>query len=135
MQAEEAVLDVPVFQKRFPDLEEFGDPGVADVGIERLKHIIDHPEDGLATLGLTEVIALGCAVHLFDGQFAGSNERLKEVEVISATGFYHRHRGEDEVHLMPDVISLRSEGLEGVREKFVPSHNHGCASGNPYIYT
>jgi hypothetical protein len=113
--------------------------------IEGLEHIVYHPEDGLATLGLTEVIAPGCAVHLFDGQFAGSNERLKEVEVINATGFNHRHRGQYEIYLTSDVRGLRLEGLEGVTEYFVPLHRHKYGLNffngwrafrlSPYIYT
>ena len=70
MQSEETVLDLPALDERLTLFEDPGDPGIADVGIKRLKHIIDHPEDGLATLGLAEVITLGCVVHLVDSQVA-----------------------------------------------------------------
>jgi hypothetical protein len=91
MEAEEAMGDSPVFQKRFPDLEEFGDPSSSGVAIKGLKHVIDHPEDVLTTLGFTEIIAFCRVAHLFDSHFSSCNERLKEVEIISATGLYHRH--------------------------------------------
>ena len=70
MQSEEAVLDLPAVEDRLTLFEEPGDPGVADVGIKRLEHVVNHPEDGLAALGLAEVIAPCCAVHLVDCQVA-----------------------------------------------------------------
>jgi hypothetical protein len=70
MQSEEAVLDLPAVEERLTLFEDPGDPGITDVGVERLKHIIDHPEDGLPALGLAEMITLGCVVHLVDSQVA-----------------------------------------------------------------
>jgi hypothetical protein len=90
--------------------------------IEGPKHIVDHPEDDLAAPALTKVIELGCVAHLLDGQFAGSNERFKEVEVVSATGLYHRHRRQREIYLMSDVRGMRFKGLEGITEDVVPFH-------------
>jgi hypothetical protein len=92
------------------------------VGIKGLEHIVDHPEDGLAALGLTEVITLGCMVHLVDSQFTGCDERLKEIEVISTTSLNHRHRRQYEIHLMFDGGWMRAEGLEGITKNFVPFH-------------
>ena len=70
MQAEETVSGVPGLQEGLALFEECGDPAVTDVGIKGILHIVDHPEDGLPALGLTEVITLGCAVHLVDSQVA-----------------------------------------------------------------
>ena len=70
MQSEEAVANLPAVEERLTLFEDPGDPGIADVGIEGLEHVIDHPEDGLAALGLAEVITLGSVVHLVDCQVA-----------------------------------------------------------------
>ena len=93
MQPEETVLDFPIGQEGFPLFEEVRDPVVTDVRIERLEEVIYHPEDRLTALGLTEAIAFTGTLHLFGGQIAGGDERLKEVEVISPTSLNHRFRG------------------------------------------
>ena len=66
VETEEAVLGEPGAEEGFASFEEGGEPGGADVGIERLEHVIDHPEDGLTGFGLTKIITLGCVVHLFN---------------------------------------------------------------------
>ena len=108
MQAEEAVIHLPVLQEGLALFQELGDPGIlTDVGIEWLKHIVDHPVHGLAALGLAEVIALRCMAHLLCSEFAGSNEGLEEVEVIGTTGRDHLHRGHDEVHGVARVVRVK----------------------------
>lgn len=87
MQAEEAVMHLPVLQEGLALFQKLGDPGIlTNMGIERLKHIVDHPVHGLAALGLAEVITLRCMVHLLDGEFTSSNEGQEEVEVVGTTG-------------------------------------------------
>jgi len=108
MQAEEAVMHLPVLQEGLALFQELGDPGIlTDVGIERLKHIVDHPVHGLTALGLAEVITLRCMVHLLDGEFTSSNEGLEEVEVVGTTGRDHLHRGHDEVHGVARVVRVK----------------------------
>ena len=91
MQAEEAMLDLPVIQKVLTLFKEIGDPTIANMGIEGRKHVINHPEDGLATFGLTEIVASSSVVHLVNSQVSCVDERLKEVEVISTASVNHRH--------------------------------------------
>ena len=91
MQAEEAVGDTPGGDEGLTGFEEHGDPGGADVGIERREHVVDHPEDGLTALGLSEMITLAGMVHLFKRQMASSDEGMEEIEIVSTTGLDHRH--------------------------------------------
>jgi hypothetical protein len=107
MKAEEAVGGAPGLQEGLTLFEERGDPTISDMGIEGRVHVIDHPEDGLAALGLAEVIALRCMAHLLCSEFAGSNEGLEEVEVIGTTGRDHLHRGHDEVHGVARVVRVK----------------------------
>lgn len=86
------MLDMPIFKKGITLFEKCRDPGGADACIEGLQHIVDHPEDGQAALGLTEVVALGGVMHLVNIQVSRVNEGLEKVEVISTTSFHHRHR-------------------------------------------
>ena len=115
MQAEEAMGDLPGGDERLTSLEERGDPSGADMGIERCEHVIDHPEDGLATLGLAEMIALTGVMHLLDSQLTGSDEGLEELEVISTTGVDHRHGRQRKVDALSDLIMIDGlpNGLEG----------------------
>ena len=122
MKAEEAVSDVPGGDERLTGFEEGGHPdrGVrgANVGIERRKHVIYHPEDRLPTLGLTEIIPLTGMLHLLDGQVTGSNEGRKEVEVVCPTSLDHRHRGNRQIDALPDIGGDGlPNGLEGVRKQ------------------
>ena len=116
MQAEEAVGDLPGGDERLTGLEKNGHPGGgADVGIEGREHVVDHPEDGLAALGLAEKIALAGMPHLPDGQIAGSDEGRKEIEVVCTTGLDHRHRGNRQIDTLPDIgRDGLPDGLEGV---------------------
>ena len=52
METEETVLDVPEIEDRVPMFEQFGDPSIADMGVEGRHHVVDHPEDGLTGFGL-----------------------------------------------------------------------------------
>lgn len=123
MQAEEAVGDLPGGEQGFAGFEEGRDPSGSDMCIEGLKHVIDHPEDGLAALGLAEMITVTGAVHLVDGQFPGGDERMKKIEVISTTGFHHRHRGQHEGRcMMEEGRWMMAESFEGVAENVVPFH-------------
>jgi len=93
----------PRLQEGFAGFEEGGEPdGGADVGIEGLAHVVDHPEDGLAGFGLAEMITVTGMVHLFGREMTGGDEGMEEVEVVSPTGFNHRHRGDYQVDLMFD---------------------------------
>jgi hypothetical protein len=103
METEEAVLDLPGFEEGFTDFEEGREPcGGTDVGIEGLAHVINHPEDGFAGFGLAEMIAVTGVVHLVGREMTGSDEGMEEVEVVSTTGFNHRHRGYHQIDLMFD---------------------------------
>ena len=102
MEAEEAVLDLPGLEEGLTDFEEGGDPSGTDVGIEGLAHVIDHPEDRLPGFGLAEMIAVTGMAHLVGREMAGGDEGMEEVEVVSTTGFNHRHRGQHQVDLMFD---------------------------------
>ena len=108
MQTEEAVMDLPGAEERFASLQELGDPGaLTDVGIEGLKHVVDHPVHGLAALGLAELITLRCMVHVFDSEFTSSDKGLKEVEVVGTTGGDHLYRGHHEVHGVARVVRVK----------------------------
>jgi hypothetical protein len=123
MEAEEAVGDAPGGDEGLTGLEERGDPGGADVGIEGREHVVDHPEDGLAAPGLAEVIALTGMMHLIDRQMTGGDEGMEEAEVIGTTGFDHRHGGEGEVDGLPGIrAKALTEGFESVTEKFFDFH-------------
>lgn len=118
------MLDFPIVQEGFPLFEEVRDPVVTDVCIERLEEVINHPEDRLTALGLTEAIAFTGTAHLLGGQIASGDERLKEVEVISPTSLDHRSRGQHEVNLLPGLrLHLFLERLKTVAKDIVPFHN------------
>jgi hypothetical protein len=107
VEAEEAVLNAPTFDEGFAPLEESGEPTVTDMGIKGPMEVVDHPEDGLAALGLTKEIALGGMMHLFDSQSAGIDKRLEEVERIRPTGIHHLHGRQDEVHRVVRIIRVK----------------------------
>ena len=91
----------PRLQEGFTDFEEGGEPGgSADVGIKGLAHVVDHPEDGLAGSGLAEMIAVTGVAPLVGREMTGSDEGMEEVDVVSTTGFNHRHRGYHQIDLM-----------------------------------
>ena len=103
METEEAVLDLPGFEEGLTDFKEGREPcGGTDVGIEGLAHVINHPEDGFAGFGLAEMITVAGVVHLVGREMTGSDEGMEEVEVVSTTGFNHRHRGYHQIDLMFD---------------------------------
>ena len=52
MEAEETVLGAPEIQNWIATFEQFGDPSIADMGVEGRHHVVDHPEDGLTGFGL-----------------------------------------------------------------------------------
>ena len=124
MQAEEAVGDLPGGDERFAGLEKRGHPGRrADMSIEGHEHVVNHPEDGLAALGLAEIVALTGMPHLLDSQFAGCDEGRKEIEVICTTGLDHRHRGDRQIDALPDIGGDGlPDGLEGVAKDFFDFH-------------
>ena len=64
VEAEEAMLHLPVGDKGFALLEQRGDPGGSDVGIERGVHVVNHPEHRDATPCLAEIIAIASLVHI-----------------------------------------------------------------------
>ena len=66
MEAEEAMRYVPGIDEGFAVFEERGDPSVADVGIERGVHVVNHPEHRDATPCLAEIIAITSLVHVLD---------------------------------------------------------------------
>jgi hypothetical protein len=104
-------------------LEEIGDPGVADMGVEGCHHVIDHPEDGLTGSGLAKVVTLGGVMHLVSGEFTGGDEGSETVEVVSLTGVDHRYGGQHEADLLFDgSLILLADGLKGVAEYLVPFH-------------
>ena len=109
METEEAVVNTPVLQERLTLFEERRHPSVSDTCIEGAKDVIDHPEDGLTTLGLTKKIA-GCSVvHLFRSQSARLKPGQEEIEVFSTAGVNHRPRGQREIDLL---LNLRRNGLK-----------------------
>ena len=124
MESEEAVGDAPGGDEGLTDLEEGGDPTGADVGIEGRQHVINHPEDGLAALGLTEIIALTSVMHLLNGQMAGSDDGRKEIEVICTAGLDHRHGGDREIDASPDFFRIKGlpNGLEGMLKQLLNCH-------------
>lgn len=87
------------------------------------EHVINHPEDGLAALGLSEIVALTGMPHLLDSQFAGCDEGRKEIEVICTTGLDHRHRGDRQLDALPDIGGdALPDGFEGVAKDFFDFH-------------
>ena len=106
MESEETVGDAPGGDEGLTDLEEGGDPGGTDVGIEGREHVINHPEDGLAALGLTEIVALTSVMHLLDAQTAGCDDGCKEIEVICTAGLDYRHGGDREIDTSPEFIRI-----------------------------
>ena len=112
MKAEEAMVGVPVVEEGFALLEERGDPAVADMGIKGILHVIDHPKDGLAALGLAKVIALTGPVHLLDGHLTRFDPRLEEVEVICPTGLHHLHGWQDEVCGIARIIRVEGRACQ-----------------------
>lgn len=87
------------------------------------EHVINHPEDGLAALGLAEIVALTGMLHLLDSQFAGCDEGRKEIEVVCTTGLDHRHRGDRQLDALPDIGGDGlPDGLEGVAKDFFDFH-------------
>lgn len=106
-----------------PPFEQFGDPALADVGVEWRHHVVDHPEDGLTGFGLPQVVTLCSVMHLFGGEFTGGDERVEAFEVVDATGVDHRHGRQQEVHLLFDGGCMPlADGFEGVAEDVVPFH-------------
>ena len=78
METEETVLDTPVADERLTGLEELGKPAVcADMGIEGTLQVVDHPVDGLAALGLAEVVTAAGTLHLGDSEASGGYPRLE----------------------------------------------------------
>ena len=123
VETEETVLDVPEIEDRAPPFEQFGDPALADVGVEGRHYVVDHPEDGLTGFGLPQVVTLCSVMHLFGGKFAGGDERAEAFEVVNATGVDHRHGRQQEVHLLFDGGCMPlADGFEGVAEDVVPFH-------------
>lgn len=123
METEETVLGVPEIQDRIATFEQFGDPFIADMGVEGRHHIVDHPEDGLTGFGLSQVVTLCSVMHLFGGEFTGSDERVEAFEVVDATDVDHRHGRQQEVHLLFDGGCMPlADGFEGVAEDVVPFH-------------
>ena len=61
--------------------------------IEGCTCFIYHPEDRLAALGPTEVIAIGSMMHIVNSQSPGINGWTEEIEVIATTGLYHCYGG------------------------------------------
>ena len=123
VETEETVLDVPEIEDRVPPFEQFGDPALADMGVEGRHHVVDHPEDGLTGFGLSQVVTLCSVMHLFGGKFAGGDERVEAFEVVNATGVDHRHGRQQEVHLLFDGGCMPlADGFEGVAEDVVPFH-------------
>ena len=123
METEETVLDVPEIEDRVPPFEQFGDPALADVGVEGRHHVVNHPEDGLTGFGLPQVVTLCSVMHLFGGEFTGGDERVEAFEVVNATGVDHRHGRQQEVHLLFDGGCMPlADGFEGVAEDVVPFH-------------
>ena len=66
VEAEEAMRYVPGIDEGLAVFEERGDPSVADVGIERGVHVVNHPEHRDATPRLAKIIAIACLVHILD---------------------------------------------------------------------
>ena len=123
METEETVLDVPEIEDRVPPFEQFGDPALADVGVEWRHYVVDHPEDGLTGFGLSQVVTLCSVMHLFGGEFTGGDERVEAFEVVDATGVDHRHGRQQEFHLTFDGGCMPlADGFEGVAEDVVPFH-------------
>ena len=123
VETEETVLDVPEIEDRVPPFEQFGDPALADVGVEWRHHVVNHPEDGLTGFGLSQVVTLCSVMHLFGGEFTGGDERVEAFEVVNATGVDHRHGRQQEVHLLFDGGCMPlADGFEGVAEDVVPFH-------------
>jgi len=86
-----------------------------DVAIVDDAEVIDHPEDRVSGLGPAKEIALSGMMHLGDGEVAGIDEGLKEIEVVSPTDIDHGHGGKSEVnpllHFGPGLLTERTEGV------------------------
>jgi len=123
VEAEEAMLYVPIGDEGFALLEQLGDPSVADMGIERGVHVVNHPEHRDATPCLAEMVALAGIVHLVFRQFPGGDERLEGIETVGAAGIDHRPGGQHEIDLFPDFgADPFPELLKGVAKDFIPCH-------------
>ena len=130
MEAEEAMLHLPIGDKGFALLEQLGDPSVTDVGIERGVHVVNHPIDWGACLGLAEIIAIASLVHLVFWQFSCGDERLEGIEAVGAAGIDHRPGGEYEIDLLADIrFNLSPKGFEGVAKDIVPFHSDSWING------
>ena len=124
VEAEEAMLYLPIGDKGFALFEQLGDPSVADVGIERGVHVVNHPIDWDACLGLAEIIAIASLVHILDCQYPCGEERLEGIEAVGATGIDHRPGGEYEIDLLADIrFNLSPKLLKGVAKDIVPFHS------------
>jgi len=94
MLTEEAVSDTPGLDERLAALEELGEPAAGtDVGVEGALQVVNHPKEGLAALGLAEVVTLTGMTHLLIGEEARLYPRMEEGMVIGAAGIYHRPGG------------------------------------------